>query len=87
MALAPYEPPAHLATKRIDWFAALRQDPCPFCPLKPWRTLRPGTVDHVQPRALGGSNGVENIVGLCEACNGEKADRSLLAFVLYRRGS
>ena len=82
-----YEPPAHLATRRVDWFTVLKCDPCPFCPSKPWRTPRPMTLDHVQPRALGGSNGVENLVGMCEACNEEKGDRSLLIFLLERSGA
>lgn len=33
------------------------------------------TRDHLDPRAAGGSNGIENLVPACEECNRLKGDR------------
>ena len=34
----------------------------------------PSTIDHFIPRALGGSNELENLVPACTPCNQRKAD-------------
>jgi 5-methylcytosine-specific restriction endonuclease McrA len=35
------------------------------------------TLDHVKPRALGGSNKPSNLVTCCDTCNNVKRDRTL----------
>lgn len=46
------------------------------------------TQDHVIPRAHGGSHlGPDNLVPACGPCNRDKADDSLLAFLVRRRNS
>jgi len=39
------------------------------------------TVDHVIPRAKGGTNGLDNTVAACKTCNNRKGDMSLDAFL------
>jgi hypothetical protein len=77
------------ATLRMDgeshsnaWRRILRSDPCAYCgaPIS-------GTVDHVEPRHTR-RNGVErwiNLVGACSRCNGSKAAKPLLLFLLAKR--
>jgi hypothetical protein len=45
---------------------------------------RPLEIDHVQPRAKGGSDRVANLVIACHPCNRHKADQSLEAFLADR---
>lgn len=66
------------------WLRLLRLDPCAYCGAVPGRT-----IDHVEPRSvrvhgLGGAHSWLNVVGACPRCNGAKAARSLLAFLLTR---
>ena len=66
------------------WMALLRREPCAYC-------VRPGpggTVDHIDPRCRGNATTHSwlNYVSACERCNGHKADRPLLVFLLTRRG-
>lgn len=42
------------------------------------------TLDHLVPRGQGGGHGVGNIVAACHACNSEKRDLSLVAFLRAR---
>ena len=35
------------------------------------------TLDHILPRAKGGTSGYDNLQTLCEPCNAAKADRSM----------
>ena len=65
------------------WMALLRREPCAYC-------ARPGpcgTVDHIEPRCrlAQTTHTWLNYVGACDRCNGKKADRPLLAFLLARR--
>jgi 5-methylcytosine-specific restriction endonuclease McrA len=53
---------------------------CAYCGVGLDRINR--SLDHVHPVALGGSKRLDNIVRACKRCNGEKGDRSLLAFLL-----
>ncbi len=43
-------------------------------------------VEHMQPRALGGSNDPGNLVAACVPCNLEKRDRTAVEFVIDREG-
>jgi len=61
----------------------LRRDPCAYCGA---RAGEAGTVDHVVPKAAGARSWRENLVGCCWRCNQAKNDRSLLLFLLDRRG-
>ncbi len=38
-------------------------------------------VEHMQPRALGGTNDPQNLVAACVPCNSAKSDRTALEFV------
>ena len=42
-------------------------------------------VEHMKPRALGGTDDAMNLVAACEACNLEKRDRTALEFALRAR--
>ena len=42
--------------------------------------------DHVHPKSKGGSDGIDNLVLACEACNLEKKARPLLLFLALRAG-
>lgn len=47
----------------------------------------PITIDHIQPKALGGSKGSwTNRTGMCQPCNGAKKHTPLLFFLLERQG-
>jgi 5-methylcytosine-specific restriction endonuclease McrA len=60
----------------VEYAAILRSDPCSYC------GGAGGTVDHVVPRAAGGTNGWENLTSACQPCNSEKHTRPLLSFML-----
>ncbi len=47
-----------------------------------WKSCRSDalSVDHVVPRARGGTNAPENLLTLCVGCNAEKKDRELAAW-------
>ncbi|MGH7144195.1 MAG: HNH endonuclease [Planctomycetota bacterium] len=47
---------------------------CMYCGVQPGRGAL--TIDHVVPRSQGGRTSWENCVACCEACNGQKADRT-----------
>ena len=47
---------------------------CHWCGKEVWRNVRVfahnrATIDHVIPRSVGGSNGMENLVLACFSCN------------------
>lgn len=70
------------------WRPILRRDACAYC-----GAPRAGTVDHIRPRRrtsrrfpwAGGTNAIGNLTGACAACNGTKADRPLLHFLIQRQ--
>lgn len=60
----------------------IRKDPCAYCG-ETSHDLR--TVDHVTPKASGGSNSLSNLVSSCSECNNEKGSMSLLEYLLHRQ--
>ena len=52
---------------------------CYYC--KTTLTLYTSTLDHVVPRAMGGSNGLANLRLACDCCNKRKADKPPHAFI------
>lgn len=44
------------------------------------------TVDHVIPRAMGGSNSADNLVTACFTCNTQKAKRTAEAYAAWKAG-
>ncbi|MBQ7421622.1 MAG: HNH endonuclease [Prevotella sp.] len=44
-------------------------------------TIQAVTYDHIIPRSLGGSRGINNIVTACESCNGAKSSLTVDEFV------
>ena len=64
---------------------------CSYCRLNTrWHALeheldRP-TVDHVIPKARGGTDTPKNLVLACHACNSAKGSLPLLVFLLLRDG-
>ncbi len=69
------------AFDRADREDALRKEHgrCHYCRTK--LTIRTVTRDHVDPRALGGSNQRKNIVAACERCNVAKGSMPYKQFV------
>lgn len=53
---------------------------CHYC-RAPLQLLGPWHVEHMMPRALGGSDEAVNLVAACVRCNLRKADRSAIEFV------
>jgi len=49
-----------------EYVDALRADPCAYC------GDPGGTIDHVKPKALGGSDSDMNLTGCCRRCNTRK---------------
>ena len=54
---------------------------------EPWDGRVPGTVDHIEPRATGGTNHRENLHVCCRICNQDKADMDLQDFLALDRGT
>lgn len=57
----------------------LRLDPCAYC------GGPGGTIDHIEPRALGGANWIENMTGACRKCNSSRGITPMLFFMLGGR--
>lgn len=62
---------------------ALEQYRCAYCWDQPARTL-----DHIQPRALGGKNNFENLVPVCRQCNRDKGNQTgeIFPYMAQKRG-
>ena len=64
------------------WDHILKKDVCAFC-----SDRRATTIDHILPKALGGSKGSwTNRTGACFPCNQAKAHTPLLHFMLIQLG-
>jgi 5-methylcytosine-specific restriction endonuclease McrA len=50
------------------------RETCQYCGAQPGRAHL--TIDHVLPRAQGGTTAWENVVAACAACNHRKANRT-----------
>jgi hypothetical protein len=70
------------------WDHILKKDPCSICGDKEDIFHKvPITIDHIHPKALGGSKGSwTNRTGMCRPCNAAKAHTPLLFFLLQRTG-
>ncbi len=70
---------------RAVWDHIVKRDPCAYCGIKlPSREM---TIDHIEPKALGGSKGSwTNRTGSCRQCNSDKAHTPLLFFLLEQDG-
>lgn len=68
---------------RAVWDHIIKRDPCAYCGIKlPPKEI---TIDHIQPKALGGSKGSwTNRTGSCRPCNADKAHTPLLFFLLEK---
>jgi len=60
--------------------AHLRRDPCSYC------GGESEAIDHIEPRAGGGTNHWSNLTAACDSCNGSKSDKPLLIFLAHRNG-
>lgn len=52
---------------------------CPCCGIKTY--YKEYTIDHIQPKSKGGPNTMENFIGMCEKCNVEKDNMTVLQFL------
>lgn len=59
-----------------EYTFVLAADPCSYC------GRGAGSIDHIDPVALGGSSGWENLTAACQYCNGAKGAKPLLTFLL-----
>lgn len=64
----------------IPYSKAIRNDLCAYC------GGRGGTFDHIHPRAQGGKDGWENIIGACCDCNRKKGGTTMLWFLIKQGG-
>lgn len=71
---------------RAVWDHIIKKDPCSYCGEK-FESVRSITIDHIMPKALGGSKGHwTNRAGACLSCNQAKAHTPLLHFMLELQG-
>lgn len=61
------------STSVTNWKKIVRIDPCPYCGER-----FAGGADHVEPRARGGADSPDNIVGVCNRCNATKQTLPML---------
>lgn len=63
-----------------EWYAKVRTygGRCHYCHRRWWPLP---TKDHMQPLSRGGSDGIDNVVPTCRACNQSKADMTAEAFI------
>lgn len=60
----------------IEYANIIADDPCSYC------GETGGTIDHILPRKLGGSNLWVNLTSACGSCNSSKQDKNLLEFLV-----
>lgn len=71
-------PPTMTRQDEFDFRRVLRRDPCAYCG-------EPSTqLDHVEPKAHGGSDESANRAGSCAKCNGRKQDMPLLFWMGWK---
>jgi len=56
--------------------SGIRADPCAYC------LSAGGTIDHIEPRAHGGTSDRRNVTSACPTCNRMKGDTPLLLFLV-----
>lgn len=75
-------PPNPRGDRDVTYYGRIvKHDPCSYCP------GRGGTKDHIIPRHTDrkAHHVADNLTGACLACNAEKANLGLLAFLFERR--
>jgi hypothetical protein len=71
---------------RAVWDHIIKRDPCAYCGVK-FCSPKQITIDHIMPKALGGSKGHwTNRTAACFDCNQKKAHTPLLHFMLEMQG-
>lgn len=65
-------------------FEGVTERPCAHCGRM--LTQAEATLDHIVPRAFGGSNKLRNIAVACRACNTERGSSDFWDFRAYKRG-
>lgn len=86
--LRPRKKPTPHASSSV-WDHILKKDACSICKDRTdmFHTV-PITIDHIQPKALGGSKGSwTNRTAMCRPCNAAKKHTPLLFFLLERKGA
>jgi hypothetical protein len=68
-------------TSVAEFRRVLRRDPCAYCGSTDSRR----TVDHIQPRCIGGGDEPENLTAACQSCNSSKQRSPLLLFLGWKR--
>ena len=71
-------PPTLTRQDEFDYRRVLRRDPCAYCGAPSVQ------LDHVEPKAHGGSDDSENRAGACASCNGRKQDVPLLFWMGWK---
>jgi 5-methylcytosine-specific restriction enzyme A len=71
--------PAHAKTTARGYGSAWQKKAKAFIANHPWccrcHAIKDLTVDHIVPKAKGGSDGYDNLRVLCRSCNSAKRDR------------
>jgi len=68
--------------KRSVW--AKSNGKCHYC-LKTLKESSGWHVEHMQPKSLGGSDDLENLVAACASCNLEKSSMTAQDYIQYRK--
>jgi hypothetical protein len=70
-------PDPHLSAQQRRYVAERAGFCCEYCLSQVKYSPDPFTIDHVDPRARGGTNDLNNLAFACMGCNGRKSTRNL----------
>lgn len=70
--------------KRIRSFLKSESMNCPCCGRGTNSTNVIYTIEHIKPKSRGGSNNLNNFIRMCEDCNKDKGDRTLMEYLLVK---
>lgn len=76
----PARPVRARRSSAVNFLDVLRIDPCAYC------GGAGGVIDHIYPRALGGSDEWTNLTAACAQCNNQKKAKLLLTYLAHRNG-